>query len=616
MSHKNHDSTGDQLMQNDEARFFLGTVVNTLQDSVVTINLRGIITSWNHSAETLYGYPASEAIGRSLELVTFPEEFRDIIASIERIRQGERIVLYDTIRLHKGGRHMNIEVTLSPVLNSNGKLIGVSTVARDVTELRNTQQDLSRSESRHRAIIEAAIDFAVITMDQQGVITDWNSGAEFMFGYHRDEAIGQHINLIFTPEDRHGSMAEVEIEMARTTGRSIDERWHLHKDGTHFFMSGVTTPINENGITGYVKIARNITDRKLAEEALLLSEQRKSLAVKSAEMGEWECDLETNQIRISDQVVVVLGLERGLSFITPGLFLQQIYPGDEQGLEQELQAALKGLNILHRECRVIRADNRQVKWISIYGRVVSHAGERTSKIIGVVYDITPRKLLEKQKDDFISLASHELKTPITAIRTYSELLKEKLEESQSTANLQLLAKLDAQVERLIKLMKNLLDSSSLAEGGLKLFPETLDINALVAEQLDTFRAIAPLHHLKWTPAPVALVHADRERIIQVITNYISNAAKYSAAETEIIISTQDQNDKMLFTVQDQGIGIPLEAQQFVFDRYYRGEHAEHGKGFGLGLFICAEIIRQHHGAIGMSSVPGQGSTFYFTLPYS
>ncbi len=616
MDNNHNDFTGNQLIQDDEAKFFLAAVINTLQDSVVTINLSGIITSWNQSAESLYGYPAREAIGRSLQLVTFPEEFSALQTKIERIRRGEQMALYDTIRLHKGGRHIHIEVTLSPVKNNKGEVIGVSTLARDVTELRKVQDALFASESHLRAIVEAAIDFAIITLDQHGWITDWNSGAEIMFGHSRNEAIGRHIDVIFTPEDRHASIAQVEIDMARATGRSIDERWHLHKDGTRFYMSGVTTPIDPGGISGYVKVARNITDRKLAEEALLLSEQRKSLAVQSAEMGEWEWNKDTNQIKISDQAIILLGLPSGKTLINPDALFQQIYPGDEQLVRQQVLDALGGLNIFQAECRMIRADNQQVKWINAYGRVVAHTNSSATKMIGVVYDITPRKILEKQKDDFISLASHELKTPVTAIRVFSELLQENLEESQSKRNVQLLVKLNEQVNRLIKLIQNLLDSSSLSEGRMKLYPETFDLNAVITAQMDAFEAIAPRHRLTWSPGPAALVHADRERIIQVITNFISNAVKYSPEQTEIIISTVDQGDKVRFSVADKGIGIPPEEQRFVFDRYYRSNQADAHKGFGLGLYISAEIIKQHHGTIGILSKSGEGSTFYFTLPYS
>jgi two-component system, chemotaxis family, CheB/CheR fusion protein len=482
--------------------------------------------------------------------------------------------------------------------------------------LRRVQESLATSESRLRAIVEAAVDFGIIAVDEHGIILDWNSGAENMFGYHKHEVIGKNTDILFTPEDRHARISQIEIETAKKAGRSMDERWHMHKDGSRFFISGVMTPARDGGMNYFVKIARNITDRKLAEEALLMSEQRKSLAVQSAEMGEWEWELSTNNVKISNQVILLLGLQAGQINISPDMLVRIVYPEDEQMVRHLLNAALEGLNIFQAECRIIRADNKQLRWVNLYGRVVAHNSERPSKMIGVLYDITPRKVLEQQKDDFISMASHELKTPVTAIKSFSELLEESLEETSNSGNVALLRKLNRQVDRLIALMQNLLDSSNLSQGRIKLYPETFDINEAINDHLQILKAVTEGHHLKLNLASVPLIHADRERILQVINNFVANAAKYSPENSEIVITTEDQLHQAYVAVKDEGIGITDEAKQFVFERYYRGDHPAGKKGFGLGLYICSEIIKQHYGTIGLSSSPGQGSTFYFTLPYS
>lgn len=484
------------------------------------------------------------------------------------------------------------------------------------TDLQKAQADLAISQSTLRAIIEAAVDFGIITLDEQGNILDWNSGAENLFGYSREEVLGQHTDLIFTPEDRHAGIPMLEIESAKITGRSMDERWHLHRDGSRFFVSGVMTPIRNAGIQCYVKIARNITDRKLAEEALIVAEQRKSLAVQSAEMGEWEWELSTNNVKISEQIIKLLGLPAEQHDIAPTDLLRHIFPEDEPMAREQLNAALDGLNILQAECRILRADKKHIRWVNVYGRVVAHDNEKPSKMIGVLYDITPRKLLENQKDDFISVASHELKTPVTAIKTYTELLQESIEKYATEKDVSLVRKLNSQVDRLIDLMQNLLDASNVNERGIKLHPQLFDLNEMIRNECEILKAVAPHHRITCKLSANPLLHADRERIMQVITNFVANAAKYSPKETEIIISTEDQLHQVLVSVRDHGMGIPDEVQQFVFERYYRGQRESSYKGFGLGLYICAQIIKQHHGTIGLSSAPGQGSTFYFTLPYS
>jgi PAS domain S-box-containing protein len=612
----NPHSTGNQLTQDDDAKFFLASIINTLQDSVVTVNLEGVITSWNRSAERLYGYSATEAIGKSLHLVMFPKDFEPLHESIETIRKGHSVPVYQTLRIHKGGHDLFLEITLSPILDAQGTVIGVSTVARNVSELNKTLEALGASESQLRAIIEAAIDFAIIIVDLQGNILDWSSGAQRMFGYSKEEVIGTHTEIIFTPEDRHGGIPMVEIETARSTGKSFDERWHLRKDGSRFFMSGVMTPLHGGPVAGMVKIARNITDRKLAEEALLISEERKSLAVKSAEMGEWEWDINTGSIHFSETARALAGLPAADAEMSPHRVMLLIYPPDQPALLAQLETAMNGLQILQAEYRIVRADNQEIRWVNTYGRVVAQEAGRSSRMIGVVYDITARKVLEKQKDDFISQASHELKTPVSAIKAFSELLEENTGASSGAAfSKSILKKLNGQVDRLIKLIHDLLDASTITEGKMTLHPEPFDINEAIGEQIEPFQRIAGSRRIKWEPAAVSMVHADRDRILQVVTNFVSNAVKYSPKEGEVVISTEDKLDGVIVKVRDAGPGIPQEVQPYLFDRYYRVPNQQL-KGFGLGLYISAAIIRQHMGTIGVESVPDKGATFYFTLPYS
>ena len=196
-------------------------------------------------------------------------------------------------------------------------------------------------------------------------------------------------------------------------------------------MSGVMTPLPDSGVRGFVKVARNITDRKLVEEALFISEQRKSLAIKSAELGEWEWNLTTDRIQFSREVSALIGVDYANAVLSPGSLMGLVVPEDQQAVQQSVAAAMSGLNILQIECRIRRPDNDELKWINIYGRVVKRQNEVPSIMMGVVFDVTPRKLLEQQKDDFISLASHELKTPVTAIKSYTEILLEHFADERS-----------------------------------------------------------------------------------------------------------------------------------------------------------------------------------------
>lgn len=469
-----------------------------------------------------------------------------------------------------------------------------------------------------RTILESARDFAIITLDTKGNVVDWNSGAELMFGYTREEVLGKYCAVLFTDEDKKGGIPQAEMDIAIKTGHSLDERWHLRKDGTRFFMSGVLTPMITGPIKGFVKIARNITDRKLAEEALTLTEQKKSLAIQSAEMGEWLLDVPAAIFEGNEQCSRILGLEpvRQKLSVTEGYNF--IHPDDRAAVMEKMSIALRGLNIFHCECRVVADGEGFYRWISCYGRVISHQNDEPVKMIGVMYDITSRKMLEKQKDDFISIASHELRSPVTSIKAYTEILQDNLAKVGDNHNSELARKLGGQVDRLVKLIYNLLDYSNLSEVKMRLYPEEFDINELISETINNFQANNLKHTLTWLPAPVAQIHADRDRIRQVVDNLVSNAIKYSPEGTEVIIKTRDLLDAVEVSVQDFGSGIPAEAQPQIFERYFRVSNPVHQKqqGLGLGLYISSEIVRNHLGSIRVESVPGEGSTFIFSLPYT
>lgn len=490
--------------------------------------------------------------------------------------------------------------------------------ATDIHRQKNTEKMLEETSGRLRAIMETASDFAVITLDKNGYIVDMNAGAEKLFGYQRIEAIGQSGDLFFTPEDRYARIHQQEMEAAVSTGRARDERWHLRKDGSRFFVSGVMTPIEHSLISGFVKIARDITDRKLAEEALFVSEQRKSLAVQSAEMGEWQYDVTNGLINGSMQACRLLGTRHNPGGCNIVSFRKYIHEDDIGIVETQLNNALQGTYIFSAEFRIRKKEENTIIWVNAYGRIISHEEELPVRMIGVIYDITNRKLLEKQKDDFINVASHELRSPVTSIKAYCELLADSFSDNDTDPNARLVQKLNVQVERLVKLIYNLLDSSTLTELNMKLVPEPLDINLLIKERMADVLFTSGRSRIRFEESQVPIIHADAERLGQVIINLLSNALKYSADDTEVLIRTEDQLDGVMVTVQDKGVGIPVEAQTQLFERYYRVRDQKilHNHGLGLGLYISAEIVKHHHGSIGVSSMPGEGSTFYFKLPYA
>jgi signal transduction histidine kinase len=238
------------------------------------------------------------------------------------------------------------------------------------------------------------------------------------------------------------------------------------------------------------------------------------------------------------------------------------------------------------------------------------------KIIGVTFDITDHKELQQQKDDFIGIASHELKTPVTSIKAYTQLLGRILLQKGDSLEAAMVTKMDNQITRLTKLIGDLLDVTKINSGKLQFNEICFDLNALTCEIVEELQRTTETHRLIETVSTPVMVFADPERIGQVMTNLITNAIKYSPAADKILINTYIKNSEIVFCVQDFGIGISVEKQEKVFEQFYRvsGDMQHTFPGLGLGLYIAAQIIKRARGNIWLESQEGEGATFCFSLP--
>jgi two-component system sensor histidine kinase VicK len=231
-------------------------------------------------------------------------------------------------------------------------------------------------------------------------------------------------------------------------------------------------------------------------------------------------------------------------------------------------------------------------------------------------DITSRVDIENQKAGFIGIASHELKTPLTSVKAYLQVLEAKASKTNDPFLLEALRKVNYQVKKMTDMINGFLNLSRLESGVLELNKVTFDLNEIVEEALQECKLIMPNRSVSLTTMNKAVIFADREKILSVINNLISNAAKYSKAEKPIFLSIEVNYGQVQLNVQDQGIGVKTGDKSKLFERYYRAynEQTKVVSGFGIGLFLCAEIIRLHGGEIGLESEYEKGSTFYFKLP--
>ena len=254
------DTASDLL--NDSAR--LAAIVESSADAIVSKDLNGVITSWNQGAEALFGYTADEAIGQPVTMLMPPDRVDEEPGILARIRNGERIQSYETVRRRKDGTLIDISLTVSPVYNSEGKIVGASKIARDITHSKRTEAELTKLAS----IVETSND-PIISKDLNGIIRSWNKGAEMTFGYTADEAIGQSVTMLMPPDrvdEEPGILARIR------RGEKIDhyETVRRHKDGHLLEISLNVSPVYDSHgvIVGASKIVRDITEHKRIDKAV------------------------------------------------------------------------------------------------------------------------------------------------------------------------------------------------------------------------------------------------------------------------------------------------------------------------------------------------------------
>lgn len=385
-------------------------------------------------------------------------------------------------------------------------------------------------------------------------------------------------------------------------------RWHL--------AAGVPRFNSRKTFEGFIGVVLDIHERKIAEEKLRDREEKLSISIEAGKVGIWEKDLIAHTTTISNELKAIFGDPfGGLNTINGDKFHKNCtHPEDVPQVISYFKKVFRNQKKeFGLEFRIVRP-NSQVAWIAERGRV-EYAKGKPVKMYGTCIDITQRKLLEQQKEDFLSIASHELKTPVTSIKGHIQLLEESLREEGYHWGATQLKRVDVQIDKLVALINDLLDVTKIQAGKLEFKKEIFDFDQLVEEAVKNMQFLSSRHQLIKKGISGKAVVADRSRVEQVLINLISNAVKYSPSADKIIVHTSVKGKKVVLSVQDFGGGIPPEELSRIFDRFYRIKGRKFsGTGLGLGLFIAAEIIRGLNGSIWAESIVGEGSTFYFTLP--
>jgi two-component system CheB/CheR fusion protein len=382
------------------------------------------------------------------------------------------------------------------------------------------------------------------------------------------------------------------------------------------FWSCCNTPVNDadGGVIYILNTVVDITEEVKAKEAAIESENRLRLAADAAAFGTWELSLADQGFVSSPRLAEIFGHSADEQ-VTLKQVRGQVNPDDMQNIVVRAyhESLITGKYLY--EVRIHWPDE-SLHWIKVQGVVMTDDNGRPVSLLGAIMDITESKRDEIRKNDFIAMASHELKTPLTSLKAYIQLLSKKLAASNDSFANNALAKANQQVNRMTDLIHGFLDLSKLEPGKLKLKLQEFDLNKLIADIIAETLATSPHRQIIFDCRTEFIVIADRQKIGQVISNFLSNAIKYSNKDCKIEVRCHGEESGVKVSVTDEGIGIKPKDQEKLFQRFYRveSEKMKNISGFGIGLYLASEIIQRHKGKIGVESRENAGSTFYFYLP--
>jgi PAS domain S-box-containing protein len=617
----------------------LRSIIDSSDDAIISKDLNGVITSWNPGAEQLFGYNAAEAIGQPVSILIPPERLDEEPDILKRIRRGERIQHYETVRRRKDGRLLNISLSISPLRDENGRVVGASKIARDITDRKEAENVLLTLA----AIVESSDD-AIISEDLNGAITSWNYAAERLFGYTAEEAVGKPVNILI-PAERLDEEPAILERIRRGERIEHYETVRRRKDGALLNISLSVSPIidAEGRVVGASKIARDITQRKLADEKLRQSEQRFRMMADSSPVMIWITNAKGETSFLNRNYLEYSGVRADEA---PTFDWSEItHPEDRDAYREAFKTALRERRMFHHRVRLRRHDG-QWRWFESRGNPILDDAGNMIAFIGSASDITEiyesqqaLKELGQRKDEFLANMSHEIRSPLTGIMGYADILLSKLRDPE---DIEYLNTIKESGNYLIEIVSDILDLAKIEAGKLVLNIEEVSVHAVLVEVQSLMDVRAKQKRLpvvlRYEGVLPVTIQTDRTRLRQILINLVSNAIKFTERGRVEIVARFLEDDGLptkrgtrasqpgghrrtgasAFQVEviDTGMGIAPEHQAILFQPFTQADSRstrEYG-GTGLGLTITKRLVEMLGGHISFESALGQGSAFRITVP--
>ncbi|MGY4537352.1 PAS domain S-box-containing protein [Mucilaginibacter sp. UYNi724] len=510
-----------------------------------------------------------------------------------------------------------VNFVYEPLRNAEGKVSAIMVIGIEVTEQVTARQKIEHSKNRLNSMVMTAPIGMTVLRGREMVIEIANDPMYEIWGRTPQQALGKKLLDVF-PEIINQPFPKMLDNVFNTGERlaipEIDVQLKTALGEVNYVIDFAYDPLfdQDGNVEAILTTVLNITEQVNARDELQKARDTLKQAIDSAEMGTWSVDLTTDKLFMSNQAKKINGLLPQEEVTFKGSY-KLIDVGHAGRVNDVIQNAIKTQQSFDIEYLVNPADGSKPRWIRSTGKVYYDDG-KPKTMAGILIDITESKAYDQQKDDFISIASHELKTPVTSLKAALQLMDRIKDDPSAQIMTKLIEQSNRSMDKISTLIEDLLNLSRMNEGQLKLEKTTFTIAHMLTQCCNHVRA-AGKHDLIIHGDEKLQIHADEHRVDQVIVNMVNNAVKYAPNSKDIIFKIEKKGGMAKISVIDTGPGIPETKLKHLFERYYRTDASGYqNSGLGLGLYISAEIVRKHGGDIGVDSQLGKGSTFWFTLP--
>jgi PAS domain S-box-containing protein len=601
----------------------LAAIVEFSDDAIIGKNLQGLITSWNLGAEKTFGYAAHEMTGQPITRLIPPERQQEVAEILDRIKRGENVPHFETVRIRKDGSPVRVSITVSAIKDSAGNVVGASKVARDITERLLVEKARLSSEARYRTLFDYAPDGIVIA-NSQSVYLDANPSLCRMLGYSRDEFIGLcAADIVAQKEIEHVGEAIKEIN-----GKSDHHReWQFRrKNGSLFEAEVIATMMPDGHLLGMI---RDITERNRTQEALRQHAALFDQMYDAAIVWTWEGPITfwnrgaerlygfTRAMALGQTSQELLRTQspEGCAALNLALMRDGHWEGELEHITQagrRITVETRMILIREPERTYVLEANRDIterkgaqrRINQLNSELEQRVTERTAQL----------EAANKELEAFSYSVSHDLRAPLRAVDGYVRMLKEDCADRLDAEGNRLLDVVSGEARRMGQLIDDLLAFSRL--GREQMDGATIDMTALARGAFDSSTRTLPEPAPRFDFTALPSARGDLSMLRQVFVNLIGNAVKFTRRQPVPVITVGAISDagETTYYVKDNGVGFDEQYRHKLFNVFQRLHSEEEFEGTGVGLALVKRIIHRHGGKVWAESKPDQGAAFYFTVP--